>query len=182
MPPLQKTFPLSALVRSGGDALITVVPAVCPQTNHRWGFRVIATADRKGAIKAAVEYGQDKDYPARKKCRRGIEDFAVEDLDRLCNQIVNEETGQAGSSLWRPPTFRSVTYIATVSTGTRFNVSLQARKMQIDSGVFSNEPCAAEVMRGRRESTLVETTARGLCIDDAYEVFERLWRTGHIRE
>jgi hypothetical protein len=160
---------------------MTVTPATSPFAEARWGFSIAANTDKKGAMTAAVQYGPNRDYPNRMQARRRIEDVTAEDLGLLACGMVDEQIGQGGSSLWEPPMFRSVTYTATVGSGVVFNVSLQSRKMQIDSGVFAPEPCTAEVMRGRRQSTLVETIAKGLGIDDAYEAFERLWRGGHIR-
>lgn len=129
---------------------------------------------------AEIEHGPPEEHPTRKKAKQRIEDFEAEELGRIACQIVDDEIGAAGSCLWKPPLFRSVNYAATIASGDSFAVSVQARKMQIESGVFAAEPCTAEIMRGRRQSSLVETTADGLEIDHAYAAFERVWEGGYF--
>jgi hypothetical protein len=171
MPPLQKTYPRATLTRSGGEVLITIEPVGCTLTDHRWGFSIEAKTDKKGIMKATVKYGEDKDYPNRKEVRRPIEDFTADELGRLACQIVDKATGKAGSTVWRPPLFRSVTYAAMLPNGDAFSISVQARQMRLDLSEFAPEPCTAEVVPGRRKSDLAETTAMSLEIDDAYAAF-----------
>ena len=173
MPPLEKDFPAAILTRSGGEVLITVSPATCPNVQSRWSFSISSKTNKKGAMRATVEYGPDTDFKNRMKVQRPIEDFTEDDLGGLVCQMVDKQTGQTGSSLWRPPIFRSVDYAAKTRTGESFLVSVQARKMQLDSSTFAPEPCTAEIIRGRRQSSLLETTANGLNIDDAYDALVR---------
>lgn len=173
MPPLQKTYPRATLTRSGGEVLITIEPVGCTLTDHRWGFSIEAKTDKKGAMKATIKYGQDKDYPNRKEVRRPIEDFTADDLGRLACQIVDKETGKTGSTVWRPPLVRSITYAATLPAGDAFSISVQARRMRISLSESAQAPCTAEVVPGRKKSDLAETTATGLEIDDAYDAFVR---------
>jgi len=171
MPPLQKTFPLATLTRSGGEVLVTIEPAACSHIGQRWGFSIEARTDKKGIMMATVKYGEDKDYPNRKQVRRPIDDFTADELGRLASQIVDKETGKAGSTVWGTPLFRSVTYTAMLPNGDAFSISVQARRMQLSTSDYAQEPCTAEVVSGRRKSDLAETTAMSLEIDDAYSAF-----------
>jgi hypothetical protein len=180
MPPLQKTFPLAVLTRAGGEAITTVTPATSQYAGDRWSFTVAAKTDKKGAMKAAIEYGPDSDYQNRMKARRTIEDFSTEDLSVLVCQIVDKHTGQEGSTLWKPPLIRSVTYDVMPRSQEPYSVSILCRQMQLDSRTFAPEPCTAEVIRGRRQSSLLATPASGTDIDAAYVAFIRAVRWEHL--
>jgi hypothetical protein len=175
---LQKTFPMASLTRSGGDVIVSVGAAGSLWHGDRWTFSITARTDKKGEIKATIEYGPDKDSPKRTRARRAIADFSEENVGQLACQMVDLKIRQTGSTVWKTIVRRvdyaaiiRVNYAGVSSQGDAYVVSLQKRQMRLDSSSFAPEPCTAEVTRGRK---LWETTAKGLGIDDAYDALDRV--------
>jgi hypothetical protein len=176
--PLQKTFPIAVLTRSGGKMSVSVGAAGSLWHGDRWSFSITARTDKKGEVKATIEYGPDTDSAKQIRARKTIADFSQEQVERLACDMVDAKIEQAGSTVWKTR-ISSVNYAAIISVnyggvlrqGQAYVVSLQTRKMRLDSRTLAPEPCTAEITRGRK---LWETTANGLGIDDAYNALDRV--------
>lgn len=185
-PPLRKAFENGTLTRAGGDVLIEMYGPVYAGPGSRWSFRIIAETDKKGRMRADVEYYLNSEFPKKTKLVCELEDFAEEVLVALASKIVREATAGVAESpngdgirLFRI-TFRSVIYTANLlAEGTEARrrnlvVSMQARKMQLSTSEYASEPCVAEVSRTAFRGSSYETPANGLTIDDAYAAVLRV--------
>lgn len=176
--PLQKTFPIAVLTRSGGKMFVCVGAAGSLWHGDRWSFSITAKTDKKGQMKATIEYGPDKDSPKKMQARKPIEDFSQKNVERLACEMVDKKIGQTGTSVWKTM-IPNVDYAAIITANyagvlqqkAEYVVSLQKRKMRLDSSTFAPEPYTAEITQGRK---LWETTANGLGIDDAYDALDRV--------
>lgn len=176
--PLQKTYPIAVLTRCGGEMLVTVGAAGSLWHGDRWSFFIKAKTDKKGEMKATIEYGPDKDGQKSMRARRTIADFSTDDVEGLACAIVNQKIKQTGSTVWKTRN-RSVNYSAMITVdyagvlrkGAVYVVSLQSRTMRLDSSTRATQPCTAEITQGRK---LWETPSNGLGIDDAYNALDRL--------